>query len=73
MGHEYCGEVVELGSSFRYTNEPGAAPESHAERTEVQLYQELRIGDVVIGAFTVTCNECGYVRQPRASTFLSRD
>lgn len=61
MGHEYCGEVVELGSSFRYAKGTDAAPTSHDEREGVPLYGKLRVGDAVIGAFTVTCNECGQV------------
>ncbi|KAJ7645617.1 chaperonin 10-like protein [Mycena polygramma] len=50
-GHEFIGEVVELGSSF------GAHLHGRPE-----LYATLKVGDKVVSPFTVNCGECNVCR-----------
>ncbi|KAF7296575.1 hypothetical protein HMN09_01064800 [Mycena chlorophos] len=51
-GHEFLGEVVELGSSF------GAA----SAKGRPELYASLKVGDKVVSPFTVNCGECNVCR-----------
>ncbi|KAG6333730.1 hypothetical protein ID866_5358 [Astraeus odoratus] len=46
-GHEFIGEVIELGSNFH----PGAS-------SRPSLYSTLKVGDKIISPFTVSCGEC---------------
>ncbi|KAI6042633.1 chaperonin 10-like protein [Pisolithus marmoratus] len=50
-GHEFVGEVVELGSSFR-----------SMAHDRPPLYSILKVGDKVISPFTVSCGECHFCR-----------
>ena len=50
-GHEFIGEVIELGSSY------GAA----SAKGRPALYSNLKVGDKVVSPFTVNCGECQYV------------
>ncbi|KAJ6620728.1 alcohol dehydrogenase [Mycena sp. CBHHK59/15] len=50
-GHEFIGEVVELGSSY------GAHSQGRPE-----LYATLKVGDKVVSPFTVNCGECNVCR-----------
>ncbi|KAF7346040.1 alcohol dehydrogenase [Mycena sanguinolenta] len=50
-GHEFIGEVVELGSSY------GAHSKGRPE-----LYATLKVGDKVVSPFTVNCGECDVCR-----------
>ncbi|KAI6147246.1 chaperonin 10-like protein [Pisolithus tinctorius] len=50
-GHEFVGEVIELGSSFH-----------PASRDRPSLYSTLKVGDKVISPFTVSCGECHFCR-----------
>ncbi|KAJ7366570.1 chaperonin 10-like protein [Mycena albidolilacea] len=50
-GHEFMGEVVELGSSY------GAHSKGRPE-----LYATLKVGDKVVSPFTVNCGECDVCR-----------
>ncbi|KAF5382719.1 hypothetical protein D9615_002837 [Tricholomella constricta] len=50
-GHEFIGEVVSLGSSYR-TNTQGRP----------KLYSTLKVGDKVVSPFTVNCGECHVCR-----------
>ncbi|KAJ7725373.1 chaperonin 10-like protein [Mycena metata] len=50
-GHEFIGEVVELGSSF------GAHSQGRPD-----LYTTLKVGDKVVSPFTVNCGECNVCR-----------
>jgi len=50
-GHEFVGEVVELGSSFGQ-NVEGRPP----------LYASLKVGDRVVSPFTTNCGECSVCR-----------
>ncbi|KAI6114289.1 chaperonin 10-like protein [Pisolithus sp. B1] len=47
-GHEFVGEIVDLGSSFH----PSEA------RDRPSLYSTLKVGHKVISPFTVSCGEC---------------
>ncbi|KAH0832215.1 chaperonin 10-like protein [Lanmaoa asiatica] len=50
-GHEFIGEVVDLGASF------------HSEAMDrPHLYSALRVGDKVVSAFSVSCGECHHCR-----------
>ncbi|KIM43326.1 hypothetical protein M413DRAFT_444156 [Hebeloma cylindrosporum] len=51
-GHEFIGEVVELGSSY------GAA----SAKGRPALYSSLKVGDKVVSPFTVSCGECHVCR-----------
>ncbi|KAI6130046.1 chaperonin 10-like protein, partial [Pisolithus croceorrhizus] len=51
-GHEFVGEIVELGSGFH----PLEA------RDRPSLYSTLKVGDKVISPFTVSCGECHFCR-----------
>ncbi|KAJ7291261.1 chaperonin 10-like protein [Mycena rebaudengoi] len=50
-GHEFIGEVVELGSSYGATSQGRPA-----------LYSTLKVGDKVVSPFTVNCGECNVCR-----------
>ncbi|CAK5270189.1 unnamed protein product [Mycena citricolor] len=50
-GHEFVGEVVELGSSFEQAVDGRPA-----------LYAKLKIGDKVVSPFTSNCGECSVCR-----------
>ncbi|KDQ61588.1 hypothetical protein JAAARDRAFT_66682 [Jaapia argillacea MUCL 33604] len=50
-GHEFVGEVIELGESFH----PGATDRP-------SLYSTLKIGDKVVAPFTISCGECHFCR-----------
>jgi len=49
-GHEFIGEIVDLGDNFGKSN-PGRPA----------LYSSLKVGDRVVSPFTVNCGECQYV------------
>lgn len=49
-GHEFIGEVVQLGGSY-HLNVTGRP----------SLYSTLKVGDKVVSPFTVNCGECEYV------------
>ncbi|KAI5989044.1 chaperonin 10-like protein [Pisolithus albus] len=51
-GHEFVGEIVELGSSFQPS----------VPRDRPSLYSTLKVGDRVISPFTVSCGECHFCR-----------
>ncbi|KAF7327683.1 hypothetical protein MKEN_00347700 [Mycena kentingensis (nom. inval.)] len=51
-GHEFIGEVVELGASFGAANAQGRP----------ELYSSLKVGDKVVSPFTVNCGECTVCR-----------
>lgn len=50
-GHEFIGEVVALGESYK-ENVQGRPP----------LYSNLKVGDKVVSPFTVNCGECHVCR-----------
>ncbi|KIY70786.1 alcohol dehydrogenase [Cylindrobasidium torrendii FP15055 ss-10] len=50
-GHEFIGEIVELGSAF------GKAIDGRAP-----LYSTLKVGDKVVSPFTTNCGECAFCR-----------
>ncbi|KAJ7465283.1 chaperonin 10-like protein [Mycena latifolia] len=50
-GHEFIGEVVELGSNY------GVHSQGRPE-----LYSTLKVGDKVVSPFTVNCGECNVCR-----------
>ncbi|KAJ7164748.1 chaperonin 10-like protein [Mycena crocata] len=50
-GHEFIGEIVELGSSYGV----------HAQGRP-ELYATLKVGDKVVSPFTVNCGECNVCR-----------
>jgi len=50
-GHEFIGEVVELGSNYS-PNASGRPP----------LYSTLKVGDKVVSPFTSSCAECHFCR-----------
>ncbi|EIW81237.1 hypothetical protein CONPUDRAFT_104507 [Coniophora puteana RWD-64-598 SS2] len=50
-GHEFLGEVIALGESFK----PGSD-------RRPPLYSSLKVGDTVIAPFTVSCGECHFCR-----------
>ncbi|KAK7048110.1 chaperonin 10-like protein [Favolaschia claudopus] len=51
-GHEFIGEVVELGASYG----------SHSPKGRPELYATLKVGDKVVSPFTVNCGECSVCR-----------
>nr|BAV14015.1 alcohol dehydrogenase [Pholiota microspora] len=51
-GHEFIGEVVELGSSYGADTAKGRPA----------LYSTLKVGDRVVSPFTVSCGECNVCR-----------
>jgi len=50
-GHEFIGEVVALGSSYK----PNA-------EGRPKLYSNLKVGDKVVSPFTISCGECQSVK-----------
>ncbi|KAK7687146.1 hypothetical protein QCA50_009649 [Cerrena zonata] len=50
-GHEFVGEVIALGESFK----PGVSGRP-------SLYSTLQVGDKVVSPFTVSCGECHFCR-----------
>ncbi|KJA17432.1 hypothetical protein HYPSUDRAFT_46363 [Hypholoma sublateritium FD-334 SS-4] len=51
-GHEFIGEVIELGSSYGAVSAKGRPA----------LYSNLKVGDKVVSPFTVNCGECHVCR-----------
>ncbi|KAF8195486.1 chaperonin 10-like protein [Pholiota molesta] len=51
-GHEFIGEVIELGSSYG----------SESAKGRPALYSSLKVGDRVVSPFTVSCGECHVCR-----------
>lgn len=50
-GHEFIGEVVSLGSSYKPST-----------KGRPKLYSSLKVGDKVVSPFTVNCGECHVCR-----------
>lgn len=47
-GHEFIGEIVELGSNF----------DENALNDRPRLYSTLKVGHKVVSPFTINCGEC---------------
>ena len=52
-GHEFVGEIIELGSNFLSAGGEQATPGGRPA-----LYSTLKVGDKVVSPFTVSCGEC---------------
>ncbi|KAF8889229.1 chaperonin 10-like protein [Mucidula mucida] len=51
-GHEFIGEIVELGSNF----------DENALNDRPRLYSTLKVGHKVVSPFTINCGECQFCR-----------
>jgi threonine dehydrogenase-like Zn-dependent dehydrogenase len=56
-GHEFVGEVVSLGGSFKTVN-----PDAKTEGRD-NLYEMLKVGDKVVSPFSTSCAECQMCRK----------
>ncbi|KAH8827843.1 alcohol dehydrogenase [Flagelloscypha sp. PMI_526] len=54
-GHEFIGEIVQLGTSFSETQASGS-------ESQPKIYSALKIGDKVVSPFTTSCGKCSHCK-----------